>query len=303
LCIFTTRADGVCETKVNEGCDPNGLPCCGQNNCIEKDETTGYCAPGARDWSDPYNLTASPDSARKRVVTLTGPSCAGNHPLIGKPGVCISKETCASKGGKSVTGLCPAYGNDILCCAGKGFAYKFESSPKLCADYVGDEVYSITGNGGVKYSVVKIHKGHLTDPSSYTASSTAKDNTMEVSTACAFSKMRNAALKSKISITISSGFRTLARQQYFYNCYKCQCCNGGNLAAVPGTSNHGRGLALDLNTNCGGQSGGSPPSVCTRGGVYKWLRANAHTYGFIRTVEVEPWHWEYRPGSKAPSYQ
>jgi LAS superfamily LD-carboxypeptidase LdcB len=29
--------------------------------------------------------------------------------------------------------------------------------------------------------------------------------------------------------------------------------------------------------------------------AYKWLVKNAFTYGFIRTVRSEYWHWEYKP--------
>jgi hypothetical protein len=32
---------------------------------------------------------------------------------------------------------------------------------------------------------------------------------------------------------VNEGHRTMARQQYFYNCYLCKCCNNGNLAARP----------------------------------------------------------------------
>lgn len=72
------------------------------------------------------------------------------------------------------------------------------------------------------------------------------------------------------------------------NCYITKQCNNGNLAAKPGTSNHGVGLALDLN------SGGA--------GVYNWLKNNGHAYGFIRTVSSETWHWEHRPGSPPAPY-
>ncbi len=62
------------------------------------------------------------------------------------------------------------------------------------------------------------------------------------------------------------------------------------LAAVPGTSNHGWGLALDL---CGGaQSFGSPR--------YAWLRGNAPSFGWVNPEwawpgrgREEPWHWEF----------
>jgi hypothetical protein len=62
------------------------------------------------------------------------------------------------------------------------------------------------------------------------------------------------------------------------------------LAAVPGTSNHGWGLAVDL---CGGaQSFGSRQ--------YAWLRVNAPTFGWVNPEwaqpgrgREEPWHWEF----------
>lgn len=160
-----------------------------------------------------------------------------------------------------------------------------------CGNYASSAVSSIAGNNGVVYSVVKILREHLSDPSIYSAGPTEKDNTMTTSTACAFDKMATAAKKAGVTITIASGFRTIARQEYFWNCYQTGACNGGNLAARPGTSNHGRGVALDLNTNCGSQSGSRP--ACGGSAVYQWLYNNGHNYGFTRTVQSEPWHWEY----------
>lgn len=72
------------------------------------------------------------------------------------------------------------------------------------------------------------------------------------------------------------------------NCYRSKRCNNGNLAAAPGTSNHGIGLAVDLNSSAKG--------------VYSWLSKNAHKYGFIRTVASEKWHWEHRVGWKRAPY-
>ncbi len=62
------------------------------------------------------------------------------------------------------------------------------------------------------------------------------------------------------------------------------------LAAVPGTSNHGWGTAVDL---CGGiQTFGSAQHV--------WMRQNAPLYGWYLPSwaqqtgsKPEPWHWEY----------
>lgn len=62
------------------------------------------------------------------------------------------------------------------------------------------------------------------------------------------------------------------------------------LAATPGRSQHGLGLAVDM---CGGvERVGSE--------AYQWMKANAAAYGFIHPAWAEPgggkpeaWHWEY----------
>ena len=65
------------------------------------------------------------------------------------------------------------------------------------------------------------------------------------------------------------------------------------LAATPGRSQHGWGLAVDL---CGGvQVFGSP--------AHEWLRAHAGQFGWVHPrwaqrggSKPEPWHWEYAAG-------
>ena len=200
-------------------------------------------------------------------------------------GICIPTSSCS---GKSVPGFCPGPANIRCCIANTGLSV---SSNDLCGSYVGADVSSIKGNGDVIYSVVKIRPEHLVNPSIYSSAPTAQDNTMTTKTACAFDKMASAAAKDNVRIKIASGFRTIARQEYFWNCYQTKKCNNGNLAARPGKSNHGKGIALDLNTDCGKQAGAKP--TCGGSKVYQWLKNNAHHYGFKRTVQSEPWHWEY----------
>jgi hypothetical protein len=98
---------------------------------------------------------------------------------------------------------------------------------------------------------------------------------VEVHTAAAFGRMKAAAAMDGVALHIVSGFRTMDKQRELYRAYKA---GRGNLAAVPGFSNHQSGHALDLNTN--GR------------GVYGWLTRRAATYGFRRTVPTEKWHWE-----------
>ena len=102
---------------------------------------------------------------------------------------------------------------------------------------------------------------------------------VEVSTANAYLAMQEAASHAGVALRVVSGFRTMAQQEYLYGCYTHCNCNDCNLAAVPGTSNHQSGHALDLNT--------SDP------GVLAWLNAHGAGFGFSRTVASEDWHWEW----------
>jgi hypothetical protein len=109
---------------------------------------------------------------------------------------------------------------------------------------------------------------------------TIDDELVERNTANAYIFMAKAAAADGVEIRIVSGFRTMAEQQYLYNCYVNCNCNNCNLAAKPGYSNHQSGSALDLNTSAAG--------------VYGWLDKHAGDHGFVRTVPSEKWHWEYK---------
>ena len=56
----------------------------------------------------------------------------------------------------------------------------------------------------------------------------------------------------------------------------------GGLAAVPGTSDHGWGMAVDLDLDSQAQA---------------WMRAHGAEYGFHEDTPREPWHWGFEPPS------
>jgi D-alanyl-D-alanine carboxypeptidase len=56
----------------------------------------------------------------------------------------------------------------------------------------------------------------------------------------------------------------------------------GGLAAKPGTSEHGWGMATDLDLN--------PEALA-------WMRKNGGRYGFVENVKRESWHWAFRPNA------
>ena len=106
---------------------------------------------------------------------------------------------------------------------------------------------------------------------------------LEVSTARAFIKMRDAAAEQGVYLQPWSGFRSNDRQAELYAAWKA---GAGNLAAKPGYSHHQSGRAVDINLL------GVPEAT------YVWLKKHARRYGFRRTVPSEPWHWEYSPPAR-----
>jgi zinc D-Ala-D-Ala carboxypeptidase len=88
------------------------------------------------------------------------------------------------------------------------------------------------------------------------------------------------AKKDGVTIGINESYRPyseqveLARKKGLYS--------QGGLAAKPGTSEHGWGMAADLELNSSAQS---------------WMRTHAADYGFVNNVPRESWHWAYKPTS------
>lgn len=99
----------------------------------------------------------------------------------------------------------------------------------------------------------------------------------------------NKAFKSEFgdNISITDAYRSLESQ------IRLKAIKG-DLAAKPGTSNHGWGLALDLASGINNYSSDT----------YKWMLKNAPAYGWVNPdwarqgntspyAKQEPWHWEY----------
>jgi hypothetical protein len=100
--------------------------------------------------------------------------------------------------------------------------------------------------------------------------------------ATAFRQLRADAAAAGVDIGITDSYRdydtqvSLARRKGLYS--------QGGLAATPGSSNHGWGMAVDLDLDDSAQV---------------WMRENAWRYGFVEDTPREPWHWGYRPAARA----
>ena len=96
----------------------------------------------------------------------------------------------------------------------------------------------------------------------------------------ALTRMMSDAAKDGVQIGITDSYRPygeqvdLARRKGLYS--------QGGLAAKPGTSEHGWGMAADLDLNAKALS---------------WVRQNGEKYGFFNTASRESWHWGFKPNS------
>lgn len=182
----------------------------------------------------------------------------------GVPGTCARVQSCR---GTSTPGLCPGPAS-VRCCTDGGASCSF---PRGTREDRFDGYSRGTYLGRV--NVVEVQAGKWA----------------ERNTACAFNRMQEAYGRETGGgrLQINSAFRTMEQQRYLWNCYQTQACNSGNLAAVPGFSNHQSGVALDISTG---------------GGAYDFLSRRAHAFGFVRTVRSERWHFVFRPGAARPTW-
>ena len=113
----------------------------------------------------------------------------------------------------------------------------------------------------------------------------------------AYKSMSAAATQAGINLIITDTYRalggefgqinTVGKKGWYGKAAPKDTTQTIGLAAQPGTSNHGWGLAIDFNQNVVWQTAdgnGSP--------AYNWLAINAANFGFSRDPK-EPWHWNY----------
>ena len=118
-------------------------------------------------------------------------------------------------------------------------------------------------------------------------------------------EMFDAARAEGIYPIVREGYRTEEEQQAIFDEKVQAYINEGysrsraertakEWVALPGTSEHQLGIAVDINAD---------KSKCSNDEVYEWLAENAHEYGFILRypqgkteitgTSYEPWHYRY----------
>ncbi|MGP4028736.1 M15 family metallopeptidase [Actinomadura sp. 3N407] len=113
-----------------------------------------------------------------------------------------------------------------------------------------------------------------------------RDEFLRADAAVAFYKL-NAAYQERFGheMCVRSSYRSYEKQQELYETMPA------GMAARPGNSKHGNGIALDL---CDGVQDADSPQ-------FEWMEDNSEKYGWIHPAwaysnPYEPWHWEFDGG-------
>lgn len=119
----------------------------------------------------------------------------------------------------------------------------------------------------------------------------------------AFVQMDRAAKAANITLTVNTAFRDHEYQKRLYAEYLADKAAGKqpSVVAVPGTSDHERGLSVDISTGVPEElRKASREQKAAASPVYKWLHENASKFGFINDVSSEPWHWTHKVDDVRP---
>lgn len=164
----------------------------------------------------------------------------------------------------------------------------------------------VAASGEGAWSLLLVNRDHPL-PEDYQVETTQLSNGQSVDKRIypALQAMFDGARADGVYPIVASGYRTAEKQQSLmeekiasfeaegYSHAKAQE-KAEDWVALPGTSEHQTGLAVDINAD-GVHSAGYE--------VYDWLDQNAHRYGFIRRyppdktdvtgISNEPWHYRY----------
>jgi len=134
---------------------------------------------------------------------------------------------------------------------------------------------SVRNADGVPADLARYGNGRIPADALATVGSTG--HRLWAPAAQAFEQLLAAARRDGVQIGITDSYRSyeaqvdVAARKGLYS--------QGGLAAVPGTSPHGWGLALDLGLSDRAQA---------------WMRSHAGQFGFEEDTPREPWHWVYK---------
>ena len=226
--------------------------------------------------------------------------------------VASTKSTCTQNGKE--TYVCKVCGNTKTVTLHKlGHNYKLIETKAATYRATGYNKYKCTACGNIKTDVIakltptvyervinRTYKIPANYINNFSLAYVENGQYMEAHAAEAMKKMVAAMRAAGLSIVVQSGYRSDATQTYLYNNYVSIYGNkykAGTISAVPYSSEHQSGLAMDLSTDGQLEQWFGATAQC------KWLIAHCAEYGYILRytqgkqrytgIIYEPWHFRY----------
>ncbi|GIG27655.1 M15 family metallopeptidase [Cellulomonas marina] len=137
---------------------------------------------------------------------------------------------------------------------------------------------SVTRLGGGKVPAALAAYGNGKIPESALAGVGSTGHRLWAPAAQRLEQLLAAAKADGVGIGITDSYRSYAAQVDVAN--RKGLYSQGGLAAAPGTSDHGWGMAVDLDLDAKAQA---------------WMQQNAGRYGFVADTPRESWHWSFQP--------
>ena len=165
--------------------------------------------------------------------------------------------------------------SSVASTSGETFASYLQDA--VAAAPASGRTYSLNGNG-IPTDLAAYGNGRI--PASALEQVGGTRHKLWAPAADALTRMITDAKRDGVTIGITDSYRPyaeqvdLARRKGLYS--------QGGLAAKPGTSEHGWGMAADLDLNSK---------------ALAWMQENAGKYGYVNNVPREDWHWAFKPES------
>jgi zinc D-Ala-D-Ala carboxypeptidase len=182
----------------------------------------------------------------------------------------ISLQTQPAAPATSVTAATPGKS-----ASGKAFANALSDAVATQSPAAAAKTYTLNGKG-IPTDLVAYGNGKI--PASALEHVGTGKHKLWAPAAESLTRLIDDAKRDGVTVGITDSYRPYAEQVDL--AHRKGLYSQGGLAAKPGTSEHGWGMAADLDLNAK---------------ALTWMRANGEKYGFDENVPRETWHWAYKP--------
>ena len=194
---------------------------------------------------------------------------------------------------RAITDTNPGHYNQKCSNLPAGLLAAFEDGTATTLDVPDDDPRLQAQQRTGRYNGIPIRNGQIKGPRLSDLENIDGQGQLLTPAAKEFNEMAKEFFNDKgYKLRVNSSYRTIADQRRLK---RKELSGGGNPAAIPGRSNHGWGLAVDINTE------DKQGKTKFQSEIFQWLTQNARRFNFIHPewacescAKAEAHHWEYK---------